>query len=511
MSTKQDHPDIEKLPLDIEGVPVREAIRTIFRNPENGTPDNISKAGCLALALESNQGWGPGRGAVIWNEWRTHFPVQATLRNIANFEGKEFVDPVNFAGFDFGYAANFRLTIFRHRVFFDCAKFGNSTDFSYSYWAREASFNFSMGGADIKFQHCYWKEYVNFQGSQWESGSFVGSTACQGIGLSGGSWANSISFAECSFLQQFDASGQTWKSLKNRFYHSKYWLDKVMAHAEEAGCNPHEFEVIDCSGAQFLGRVDFSNRKFNQSTYFGFSENHNSFSSIKRDESGLPVLDEKGHPQNVGDNTWRYFTCFKMPPIFHGCELHQDTSFEDAKFPRATGLEEAARAYRTLKLAFSKQEAIREEQLFYRLEIREEAVGHLKNCWFAFRECDVRVACLEAMKSIFHLLYWTLADYGFSIFRPLTLLVLSVFLFSSAYGSSQGAVTCIAWTDACVFQSDWLRISILQSLPLSGLEKLEPTHNLSLCYSIALVAHKAVSLLAIFLIGLALRNLFKLK
>jgi len=33
----RDHPDIETLPLEI-----------------NGTPDTLSKAGCLALALKSN-------------------------------------------------------------------------------------------------------------------------------------------------------------------------------------------------------------------------------------------------------------------------------------------------------------------------------------------------------------------------------------------------------------------------------------------------------------------------
>ena len=45
MKVFQDHPDIEKLPLEIDGIPVRETIREIFRNPDNGRPDNISKAG----------------------------------------------------------------------------------------------------------------------------------------------------------------------------------------------------------------------------------------------------------------------------------------------------------------------------------------------------------------------------------------------------------------------------------------------------------------------------------
>ena len=49
-----DHPDLETLPLEINGTPVRETIRQISRNPANGTPDTIRKAGFLALALKSN-------------------------------------------------------------------------------------------------------------------------------------------------------------------------------------------------------------------------------------------------------------------------------------------------------------------------------------------------------------------------------------------------------------------------------------------------------------------------
>ena len=50
-----DHPNIEDLPDLLEGIPVREAIRQLFRDPANGMPDNISKAGCLALAHQGLQ------------------------------------------------------------------------------------------------------------------------------------------------------------------------------------------------------------------------------------------------------------------------------------------------------------------------------------------------------------------------------------------------------------------------------------------------------------------------
>lgn len=106
-----------------------------------------------------------------------------------------------------------------------------------------------------------------------------------------------------------------------------------------------------------------------------------------------------------------------MPPKFHGCELHQDTSFEGAEFPKPTGSEEAARAFRTLKLAFSKQQAIREEQRFFKLEMEEETL----------RE--------TGLKRQLFVTYKYFSDYGFSITRPFTLLIFFPALYVSLFNA----------------------------------------------------------------------------
>jgi hypothetical protein len=74
-----DHPDIEKLPLETYSIPVRETIREIFRNPDNGAPDNISKAGCLALALRSNEVGGLREGMWFGMRGVRCFQSQADL------------------------------------------------------------------------------------------------------------------------------------------------------------------------------------------------------------------------------------------------------------------------------------------------------------------------------------------------------------------------------------------------------------------------------------------------
>ena len=128
-----DHPDIENLPDVLEGIAVRESIRQLFRDPANGTPDNISQAGCLALALKSNEAGCVGKGYVVWNAWRRAFPVlHLSIVNHANFQESEFTEVMNFRLFEFGYAANFQKTIFRKKANFDHAKFGTSTDFGFS-------------------------------------------------------------------------------------------------------------------------------------------------------------------------------------------------------------------------------------------------------------------------------------------------------------------------------------------------------------------------------------------
>ena len=106
------------------------------------------------------------------------------------------------------------------------------------------------------------------------------------------------------------------------------------------------FHGFDMSNAIFVGdrwkiQIDFTNRKFTAKTNFS----------------------------NV---------TFPRPPMFHGCELHQDTNFDGAEFPDTTS-EGAARAYRTLKLAMEKVRSRQEEALFYALEqksLRAKAGTH---------------------------------------------------------------------------------------------------------------------------------------
>jgi uncharacterized protein YjbI with pentapeptide repeats len=235
------------------------------------------------------------------------------------------------------------------------------------------------------------------------------------------------------------------------------------------------FGRISFLGVQFLGTVDFSNRKFLHSTNFGKLKNTS--------------------------------TVFAAAPMFHNCELHQNTSFDGVVFAQPTKLDgSAAKAYSTLRHAMSKHQSTRDEQRFQILELDAEKVT--ENKWVAFLYSS----------------YQRIAGYGFSIVKPAVYLLLFPFLLALAiYGATTGLMNCDAvFTETCQFSpGTFLKVvefSLLQSLPPLGIEKttdalrelIFPGEHLGTLLPVMIV-QKILSLAGWFFVALALRNLFKMK
>jgi hypothetical protein len=579
MSNTQDHPDIEQLPLAVDGVPVRETVRELFRNPENGTPDNISKAGCLALALKSNElshdffelnGHTQGNTqhtAIVWNCWRQIFPVEGSFEepvNHANFEGASFEGlGLSFAGFQFGDFANFKATrwgdnanciaaqwghhanfqgarwgssatfnraVWQDNCDFAQAAWGHQADFSNATWGYKASFALATWGTSSLFRSCQWGDHASFDIAQWgnncgmfgarwgDLASFDGARwgrgakfiACQwgtsarfndavwghGASFQGAQWAEYVVFSHACFLGDVDFSARAWGELQwvygAHFENAQTW-------AEDWNAGPDQFPEVIFQGVWFGGIASFANRRFCKSTKF--NRVHADTSKPIRFYSGeIEWDDDAALAQATKEQDGRVH--FLAAPLFHGCELHQDTSFDSAAFPSPEGYDDAAaRAYRTLKLAFSKQQAIREEQRFFGLEMEEETK----------RATGLKRWLFEQYKRF--------SDYGFSITRPLQYGGLAVLVLTAAYGLLSWLGQCVLGS-ACAFAPQWLEFSLLNTLPLPGLDKSAALASTafwpdgalwSLALSILVMLHKTISLAALFLVGLALRNLFKLK
>lgn len=503
-------------------------VQALFSDPENGTPDNISKAGCLALAwLEKD----------AWNAWREVFPVAGKnpvyLCNHADFSDADFRDdPLDFSGFVFGNAADFRRCQFGDEANFQGAQWGGDArfqdaqwggganflnaqwgkaanfqgaqwgegaEFQCAQWGDKADFQDACWGNDAKFHNTQWGEKANFQRAKWDGDAFFG----------GAQWCGFADFCDTKWMGAADFSGTSWAVVRADY--QMYWKTKAEGDhiyqtakewAEERGVAPNTFLEVRFAGAHFADEADFSNRKFTGKTDFGCLPTDYQRKRVQRDASGQAKFDENGKLILEDDPERRRYARFNKAPTFHGCELHQDTSFDKAEFPPASGSDAAARAYRTLKLAFNKQQALREEQRFFKLEMAEEAtlssLFQRKFPWIGVKPL--------------YKLYSLSSDYGFSLWRPLVSFFVVLVIFAFWYGHYDKVPICWSLDTGCTLQKNWLEFSLAQSLPLTGFDKLEVFDPIKKAVPVfVLASHKIISLAYLFLAGLALRNLFRLK
>ncbi len=113
-------------------------------------------------------------------------------------------------------------------------------------------------------------------------------------------------------------------------------------------------------------------------------------------------------------------------------------------------------------------------------------------------------------------LYAALSNFGFSVARPGALFFTALLMAAMAYASQAGLTSCGDQAVACSMTGSLIQFTLGHALP--GFEKFaEPAtkalfgEQLGVWTVLTLLLHKAVSVLALFLIGLALRNLFKMK
>jgi hypothetical protein len=121
-----------------------------------------------------------------------------------------------------------------------------------------------------------------------------------------------------------------------------------------------------------------------------------------------------------------------------------------------------------------------------------------------------------------YVIYRKFSDFGFSVGRPIYVLLTATIFALLLYAWQADLVFCTRSTIQCTKTAPLLQFSFASALP--GFEKLaepaaielfgkskEGTANVGVLTVITLLLHKAISILSLFLLGLALRNLFKMK
>jgi len=450
-----------------------------------------------------------------WNAWRKDFPtlggkthsgfaVKTEYANFADFRNHVFEKPTDFSFFNFGANAQFESAQFKKPVNFNLATFGDDTSFELAKFEGGVRFQATKFDGDVSFKCAQFSKLAFFAYSQ-----FGKNAVFTGAEFSGQASFNDVifgkrltfdhAFFDCHAVSFLGGNWENWLSL---FPPEK--VEEVKAWAIEKGLRPGKISHASFEGVKFSGTADFSENEFVGRTRFSQSTTDGMDFWPERDDQGrAKYTGGGGKIKELARFERKSGTplVFGTPPMFHNCKFNQDMSFEGALFPKETGFEGSARAYRTLKLAFSQQQAIRQEQLFFRLEMAEEAKGAPRRQRYLYRAYDL------------------LSDYGFSLWRPLLLLVIAWLGFAFVYGFLANLSMCLPFQTDCKISQPWIKFSLLQGLPISEFDSVgEKLHKdlfgrevATLGVLVTAFFHKAFSLLALFLTGLALRNLFKMK
>ena len=468
-------------------------------------PSSITRDECLELAR---------CGAGAWNAWREEYPGESIRDlNIASFAGQHLSqEAIDFSSFKFGGVdfsgsvlgskqkfrncsfgrAIFVGARFLHMGYFEGSRF-SSSNFDETTFDKFVNFNAAMLGGTTRFNRCRFKGDALFGGAFIAGDGHFDESIFEGDAYFNGTiFGSSVSFECCTFNGKAVFDGRTISNLRTAFSRTKYFekWSEIERYAEKLETGPAHFNEVGFNGARFLGKASFCGRTFAKRASFDEGRHHL--------ESRSVVVDGREVIEDVYEQRLVRFT---RPPEYFDSHFCQQISFDQTEFPSPIGKNEAARCYRVLKQAFASQQATREEQRFFRLEMAEEAkaaeISRNPARWLygAYRE---------------------LSDFGFSVRRPLFLFAGALALMMLTHAWQADLHPCLPSAAACNKTGPLIQFAAASALP--GFEKFaEPAskqlfgEQLGVWTVLTLLLHKAVSLLALFLIGLALRNLFKMK
>ena len=413
----------------------------------------------------------------------------------ANFRGMEFPD-VDFSYTQFNGGVDFRDTRFRGKsTRFYNTRFGFHADFT------EARFYDGI----VTFRNAQFEEIASFEyaefnntspdfldtqfnwTAQFENAKFNGET---GAGFNGArfGWEANFRFALFNGNADFpDTRFNETAIFRNVRFKSRAIFQN----------------------AQFKNQVKFQDAKFNGYANFTSPGNNDDADAFQGevDFSGAEFLGEPIFEVTFENRTFKQKTSFRdctfeKAPRFHGCSLHQDTDFTDAKFLDRQG-DEATKAYRTLKLDMEGKRAREEHLMFYALEM----------------ESRQRTTKRKLLKFI-SWLYGVTADYGQSIISPFAsafmVFVLSMIVYSIFFLASPKAE--YEKTDILVLTSRFSLEQIIRpfralenSPSLSEfIEKASPSNLWRLCLGITTTLQSVLSFILLGLGALAARWRFKI-
>ncbi|WP_321392742.1 pentapeptide repeat-containing protein [Emcibacter sp.] len=331
-------------------------------------------------------------------------------------------------------------------------------------------------------------------------------------------------FSGCLFADEFDFQGSTFE--KRAHFSDTFFLD----HANLSRCTFKGKSYF--SKALFFGPVAFGASKLIGNCYFNdakFLDNAN-FNSFFWNPSATPYQEANFsntdfflradfpsaefhtaifNGAKFHESTNFQNTIFQVPPRFHKTTLHSDTNWEVKSWPNNNpdGLKQAVEwksSWSRLKLHMNAQQRHDLEQIFFCKEMEVD-------------RCILKLKGGKYIERFSYFLYKWLSGYGQSIGLTLVWLLIFLIAFSGIY-TTLGILEYSNPLGAPWLESSFweelklgLKISFANTLPILGIHRYFLSSETSGWIFAFSGLQSTLSLVLLFLLGLGLRNKFRIK
>ncbi len=471
------------------------------------------------------------QGKEVWNAWaRENSGAEVDFT-------KEELRGIDFAGFVFPGTANFRQAILHEGVSFTNAIFRDVANFDNADFLRSANLQGAKFEGPADFSHTRFRQGdTNFIGATFEGhANFLSANFDQGaVNFGDTTFLEDAIFAEAKFHQSAVFSGAKFGKLAE-FHVAKFsgfasFQRATFSDGPARFQNANFHHIAHFGGASFGKEgADFSTTKF--SRYATFDEAHFvGYVNFQRAEFiGEAAFTSTEWHGIVAFNDARFSTIavfkdstFESVPTFHGATLHEDTTFEGVTWPERPhdrqSPYDAARAWARLRVEMNRLHKHEDELVFFTRELNARAY-------------DTRNE--PSAKRLLYRIYLALGA-GRSVAKPLGwLLGLNAVLFLPIYWFATSAIrgrTLSIWdilADIVSFNipGDVVSFTLGQALPFIGGSNPERVDLYRRLFAGADTAgidvplwlefvgtfQQLVGVVLLFLVGLALRNRFRMK
>ena len=461
-------------------------------------------------------------GLHVWNTWAEDNPGARV-----DFSGEE-LKQIDFSGFVFPGVADFTNSWLHEEVSFEGTEFCDTAifrnaDFRFSADFRGATFKGEANFHGVKsrqfdahFDGAKFEGHANFRGALFEEGA---------ANFNGSAFFEDAIFSEAKFQQDAVFSGARFEKLAE-FGKASFSGDAIF-HKATFNDGPARFNSVtfpqitffdnasfgkegaDFSGTKFVGYATFDEAAFAGYANFQGAKFFGEAAFGSTEFSGLAAFNDAQF------TTIAVFTdsTFESVPTFHGARLHQDTTFEAVTWPErpheGQSPYDAARAWAWLRVEMNRLHKHEDELSFFTRELNSRAY-------------DTRNE--PSAKRLLYRIYLALGA-GRSVAKPVGwLLGLNAFLFFPIYWYATWAIQgrkLWSWD----LPADVVSFTLGHALPFIGgsnPERPDLYHRLFApadCGGIDVplwmesvgALQEFTGVVLVFLIGLALRNRFRMK